>query len=641
MGNVEEYKPVIAMLGLQLCYAGVTLTSEATLVNGLSPRVFILYRQAFATIFIFPFILFSRYEKVNFRNIRGLAKILGTVICVVGAVSMALIRGPKILNSEFSLPIAKSLLGDIKDQNLWLLGCLLVFVSTLCWSFSLIVQVPISAYYPDHLSLSAWLCLFSTIQCAIITFFLEKDPNAWILHSYSELATCLYAGVVTSALSTTVQAWVISQRGPLFSAMFSPLATVIVTILASMFLKEEMYTGGLIGGLFVIMGLYMVLWGKAKDVDVMIIQEQIDNTKNSEVKIQIEDSSDTEKEREMGNVEEYKPVMAMILLQLCYAGVTLSARVTLVKGTSPRVFILYRQVFATIFIFPFLYFSSITMNQNLYCEGIYLASSSTGSAMCNIIPALAFLISYLAGYETVNIRNVRGLAKISGTVLCVVGAISMTLLRGPKILNSESTLPLENSLLGDLTDQNMWLIGCLCVFASTVCYSLWLTFQVPVSAYYPDHLSLSAWMCLFGTIQCAVVTFFFDKDPNAWIIHSYSELATCLYAGVVSSALAFTVQAWVISKRGPLFSAMFNPLCTVIVTILASLILKEEMFTGSLIGGICVIMGLYIVLWGKAEDVMINQEQRDITNNSEVKIQVEDSPNTVNCNGDLKNPLLS
>ncbi|CAN7082042.1 unnamed protein product [Brassica oleracea var. botrytis] len=141
----------------------------------------------------------------------------------------------------------------------------------------------------------------------------------------------------------------------------------------------------------------------------------------------------------MGNVEEYKPVMAMILLQLCYAGVTLSARITLVNGTSPRVFILYRQVFATIFIFPFLYFSSITMNQNLYCEGIYLASSSTGSAMCNIIPALTFLISYLAGYETVNIRNIRGLAKISGTVLCVVGAISMTLLRGPKILNSEST----------------------------------------------------------------------------------------------------------------------------------------------------------------------------------------------------------
>ncbi|CAH8355714.1 unnamed protein product [Eruca vesicaria subsp. sativa] len=365
----------------------------------------------------------------------------------------------------------------------------------------------------------------------------------------------------------------------------------------------------------------------------------------------------------MGNVEEYKPVMAMMGLQLCYAGVTLSARATLVNGTIPRVFILYRQLFATIFIFPFLYFSrrtkisyldlksfslifmasllGITMNQNLYCEGIYLASSSTGSAMCNIIPALTFLISYLAGYETVNIQNIKGLAKISGTVLCVVGAVSMTLLRGPKILNSEYTLPIEKSLLGDHTDQNMWLIGCLCVFASTLCYSFWLTFQVPVSAYYPDHLSLSAWMCLFGTIQCAVITFFFEKDPNAWMLHSYSEFATCLYAGVTSSALAFTVQAWVISKRGPLFSAMFNPLCTVIVTILASLVLQEELFTGSLIGGLCVIMGLYIVLWGKAEDVMMNQEQRDNLNNSEVKIQIEYSPSTVNCNRDLKNPLLS
>ncbi|XP_056852107.1 WAT1-related protein At4g30420-like [Raphanus sativus] len=329
----------------------------------------------------------------------------------------------------------------------------------------------------------------------------------------------------------------------------------------------------------------------------------------------------------MGKVEEYKPVMAMIGLQLCYAGVTLSSRATLVHGTSPRVFILYRQALATICIFPFLYFSrrkskispldlksfslifmvsliGITINQNLYFEGLYLASSSMGSAMGNINPAVTFLISFLVGYEKVNIKNIRGLAKIAGTVLCVVGAISMTLLRGPKILNSESALSLASSLLGGLKDQNMWLIGCLFLFSSNLCWSFWLTLQVPISAYYPDHVSLSAWMCLFGTIQCAVVTFFLEKDPNAWILHSYSEFATCLYAGVVASALSFTVQA-------------------------------------GLIGGLCVIMGLYIVLWGKSKDVMKNQEQRDSRNNSEVKIHIEDSSNTTNCNKDLENPLLS
>ncbi|VVB10978.1 unnamed protein product [Arabis nemorensis] len=295
--------------------------------------------------------------------------------------------------------------------------------------------------------------------------------------------------------------------------------------------------------------------------------------------------------------------MAMIGIQVCYAGVTLSARATMVHGLSPRVFILYRQAFATIFIFPFLYFSrkkskiasldlksfsliflvsliGITINQNLYLEGLYLSSSSMGSAVGNVIPAVTFLISFLAGYEKVNLRDLRGLAKIAGTIFCVAGATSMTLLWGPKLLNSEFALPIAKSLLEDLKDQNTWVLGCFFMFSSTLCWSFWLILQVPITVYYPDHLSLAAWMCLFGTIQCAVVTFFLEKDPSAWILHSYSELAACLYAGLGSSALAFTVQAWAISKRGPVFSAMFNPLCTVIVTILAALFFKEEIYTG-------------------------------------------------------------
>lgn len=52
-------------------------------------------------------------------------------------------------------------------------------------------------------------------------------------------------------------------------------------------------------------------------------------------------------------------------------------------------------------------------------------------------------------------------------------------------------------------------------------------------------------------------------------------------------------------------------------------------------------MGLYIVLWGKAKDVMMNQEQIDSENDSEVKLHNEDFSNTTNCNRDLEDPLLS
>jgi len=64
-------------------------------------------------------------------------------------------------------------------------------------------------------------------------------------------------------------------------------------------------------------------------------------------------------------------------------------------------------------------------------------------------------------------------------------------------------------------------------------------------------------------------------------------------------------------------------------------------YWNSLIGGLGVILGLYTVLWGKAKDVMMNQDQRDNDQKSEVKIHIEDSSNTTICNKDLKNPLLS
>lgn len=50
-------------------------------------------------------------------------------------------------------------------------------------------------------------------------------------------------GVVGSGISIFAQSWIIQKRGPVFSAMFNPLNTVIVTFFASIFLKEQIYVG--------------------------------------------------------------------------------------------------------------------------------------------------------------------------------------------------------------------------------------------------------------------------------------------------------------------------------------------------------------------------------------------------------------
>ncbi|XP_052183096.1 WAT1-related protein At4g30420-like isoform X2 [Diospyros lotus] len=352
----------------------------------------------------------------------------------------------------------------------------------------------------------------------------------------------------------------------------------------------------------------------------------------------------------MGRFKDYKPAMAMLALQFTYAGVNLSTRAVLMEGVSPRVFVVYRsktsessclgwRSFWTIFWASLV---GVTINQNIFFEGLYLASSSLASAMGNLVPAITIVIASCTGLEKLNIGSMRSVAKIIGTMLCVGGAISMALFRGPKLLNSEEPLkqlmPSSKSLLGSWSGGD-WLLGCLFLFGSSCCWSLWLILQVPASASCPDSLSLSAWTCFMATLQSAAVAIFIENDANSWKLHSYLQLTGCLYSGIIGSAFSFVIQAWCISLRGPLFSAMFNPLCTVIVSFSAAAFLHEKIYAGSLIGTVGVIGGLYVVLWGKAKDLI---EDEDQLRKPVLQIRVDDESMILSSEIiDLEKPLLS
>ncbi|XP_074276340.1 WAT1-related protein At4g30420-like [Silene latifolia] len=332
----------------------------------------------------------------------------------------------------------------------------------------------------------------------------------------------------------------------------------------------------------------------------------------------------------MGSVGDHLPLISMVSMQILYAIMALLNRAALLKGMSPTVFIFYRQAIATLVISPVAYFTrkgqdsrsrmgiksflwifitafiGVVLNQTMYFEGLYLASSSIASATYNLIPALTFLIAACLGMEKLNGKLVSSIAKVVGAILGVGGAICMALLRGPKLLNSQ--LSVSNSMLLPLIgddESNTWLLGCLCLFASSCCWSSWLILQVPVTAVYPDHLSLSAWMCFFSTLQAGFIGLVLEPDSVAWNLNSTLELTCIFVSGVFGSGVQFFVQSWCISRRGPFYAAMFTPLATVITTVLACLFLHEQIYTGSLVGAIAVIIGLYVVLWGKSEEIKV------------------------------------
>ncbi|PON56053.1 WAT1-related protein, partial [Parasponia andersonii] len=60
MGEFSGYKPVLAMIGLQCIYAGYALFTRASLLHGMSPRDFVVYRQSVATLIMAPIAYFTR-----------------------------------------------------------------------------------------------------------------------------------------------------------------------------------------------------------------------------------------------------------------------------------------------------------------------------------------------------------------------------------------------------------------------------------------------------------------------------------------------------------------------------------------------------------------------------------------------------
>uniref|UniRef100_J3MXM7 WAT1-related protein n=2 Tax=Oryza brachyantha TaxID=4533 RepID=J3MXM7_ORYBR len=271
--------------------------------------------------------------------------------------------------------------------------------------------------------------------------------------------------------------------------------------------------------------------------------------------------------------------------------------------------------------------------QYFYFQGLQLASPSMARATTNLAPGITFAIAAVIGLEKVDLRSSRSWAKIAGTVVCLAGAIAMAFFKGPKLL---SGLPFAAAAADD-----DWVKGGIYLIGTAFCVSMWYILQVPVCRSYLDPLSLATWMSFLATLQCAVMAFFLESNYlEIWKLASVWELPCILYAGVFASGANFFLQSWCISVKGPLYSAIFTPLSAVITTVLSTIFLHEELHIGSILGATAIIIGLYVVLWGKAEDVKSERLTMQ-SNNSKMILEPECTGVKFECGTSLSAPLLS
>ncbi|CAL9047819.1 unnamed protein product [Musa banksii] len=324
--------------------------------------------------------------------------------------------------------------------------------------------------------------------------------------------------------------------------------------------------------------------------------------------------------------------VAMLALQFGYAGFHVVSRAALNMGISKVVFPVYRNIIALILLVPFAYFlekkdrpamtlsfliqffflalCGITANQGFYLLGLDNTSPTFASAIQNSVPAITFaMAAALSRIEKIRFDRRDGIAKLVGTLACVGGATIITLYKGPSIFSPSRTLneatPSSSAStmlwLGDAKGKN-WTLGCLFLIGHCLSWSGWLVLQAPVLKKYPARLSVTSYTCFFGVIQFLIIASFIERDADAWIFHSGGELFTILYAGFVASGIAFAVQIWCIDRGGPVFVAVYQPVQTLVVAIMASIALGEQFYLGGIIGAVFIIAGLYLVLWGKSEE---------------------------------------
>ncbi|KAI9119083.1 hypothetical protein K1719_009758 [Acacia pycnantha] len=187
-------------LTLNMYFASLKYTSPSSvtsMVNTISALTFIIA-------------VALRLEAVDIKKPRGVAKILGTLLSLAGALTMTLYKGHAIPN----LKDAPILIRGQSAHTNWIEGPILAVASCISWSIFYIAFTV--KKYPAQLSLTAWINCVGAVQSAVFAVIVGHKLHAWFITSRIELYCILYSGIISCGLSIFIQFWAMDQKGPVF-----------------------------------------------------------------------------------------------------------------------------------------------------------------------------------------------------------------------------------------------------------------------------------------------------------------------------------------------------------------------------------------------------------------------------------------
>ncbi|KAG2316331.1 hypothetical protein Bca4012_067226 [Brassica carinata] len=351
---------------------------------------------------------------------------------------------------------------------------------------------------------------------------------------------------------------------------------------------------------------------------------------------------------------EVLPVMALVIMECANVGLNTLFKAATLQGMSFHVFIVYSYGLAALLLLPSIFFSSRSrtlppMNFSILYKivllgligccsnimgytGINYSSPTLASAISNLTPAFTFLLAILFRMESVSFKRTSSLAKMLGTVVSIGGAFIVTLYNGPVVI---AMSPPSVSLRSQSTNHN-WIIGAAFLSVEYFMVPLWYIVQTQIMREYPSEFTVVCYYSLGVSFWTGLVTLFTEgSDLSAWTIKPNIALVSIVCSGFFGSCINNTIHTWALRIKGPLFVAMFKPLSIAIAVAMGVIFLHDSLYIGSLIGATVITTGFYTVMWGKAKEVAMVEDDNKANNEDATNEADLDSPS-----GSQKAPLL-
>ncbi|GAB4839834.1 hypothetical protein Ancab_020544 [Ancistrocladus abbreviatus] len=323
----ETVVPFTMMVLMEGCTIALTITANSAMQLGMNQFVFVAYSNALSSVILLPYSLIFHRQRVKeifsfrlltkffFLGVTGVTlsqnlaftglrysspivvcgmglllpsfqfilalvfgktkldwrspsihiRIVGTLVSILGAVIVAIYKGPSIIQTSLFHPqIVQGklpLMIFISASEHWVLGSILLACATFflaIWGF---IQVATIRRFPDIMLIVTCYIIFGTFQTAVADIIAERDLSAWKLEMNLELAVIVLTAIFGTVVRSRVQGWCMSLKGAMYVSMFKPFGILWACAITLSLFGNSLHYGSVIGASIAGMGYYTVLWG--------------------------------------------------------------------------------------------------------------------------------------------------------------------------------------------------------------------------------------------------------------------------------------------------------------------------------------------------------------------------------------------